>query len=225
MTYAPNQVLVSDLVTGARQRADMLNTQFVTDAEILKLVDSSYRKLYNEITNRYENYYVSTATITLVPNQQDYDLPSDLLKLLGFDISAGDRQFTMQPWSLNERNRLISGWVGRPIRYILKGGQVRFTPTAQQPGTVTCYYVPSPTELITSEYVEVFNGYDEYIMVDAAIMLKQKEESDCQILLIQKAELTKMIMDNLEGRDAGFPQKMTDMARVNDSAWFQFWGM
>lgn len=225
MTYAPNTVTVADLILGARQRADMVNTQFVTDAEILKLVDSSYRKMYNDITNCFENYYVSEVNITLVPGQRDYDLPADFLKLLGIDIVSGGKNFTMQPWSLNERNRLLTGWVSRPIRYIMKGSKISFVPVASSADIITMFYVPSPAEITIGDSVEVFNGYDEFVMVDVAIMLKQKEESDCQILLIQKAELRKMIMENLEGRDAGFPQKMTDMARINDRAWFQFWGM
>lgn len=225
MTYAPNTVTVASMITGARERADMLNTQFVTDTEIVSLIDQSYRKLYNEIINRFENYYVSEATIVLVPGQRDYDLPADFLKLLGVDIVSGGKNFTMQPWSLNERNRLLTGWVSRPIRYILKGGKISFVPVASSADSITMFYVPSPAEITAVSSVEVFSGFDEFIMCDVAIMLKQKEESDCQILLIQKAEQKQMIMETLQGRDSGFPQKMTDMARINDRAWFQFWGM
>jgi hypothetical protein len=225
MTYAPNTVLVSNLITGARQRADMLATQFVTDAEVLALLDNSYRKFYNEVINKYQNYFVSEQNVTLVPNQEDYDLPSDLLKVLGVDVLSGGKSFTMMPWSLNERNRLITGWVGRPIRYILKGSKIKLTPTPTTTDTVKIYYVPAPAELTSGSSVEVFNGFDEYIMIDTAIMLKQKEEADVQVLLIQKQELKQLIFDTMAGRDAGFPEKVTDIARLNDQAWYQFWGI
>lgn len=226
MTVSADVVLVSDLITGVRQRADMENTNFVTDAEVIKFLDQGYRKFYNLVTTEYENYYVSETNITLVASQEDYDLPSDFYKLLGFDLVTGDKRFTMFPWTLNERNRLINGWIGRPVRYILKGGKVKFTPTPTAPGTVVCYYVPSPTALTTSsQSVEVFNGYDEFIMLDAAIKCLQKEESDTAVLERERDRMEKIIIETMRGRDAGFPQRVTDITRVNDRAWFQWWGI
>jgi hypothetical protein len=131
----------------------------------------------------------------------------------------------MMPWSFNERNRLITGWVGRPIRYILKGAKIIFTPVPTTTDTVIMYYVPSPAEITAGSSIECFSGFDEYIILDVAIKMKQKEESDVSVLAMEKAEMWKSVMDTLQGRDVSFPQKVTDIARLNDQAWFQFWGI
>lgn len=226
MTVAADVVTVSDLISGVRQRADMENTQFVTDAEIIKYIDQANRKFYNLVTSEYENYYVSEYTMTLSAGVDEYDLPTDFYKLLGFDLVTGDKRFTMFPWTLNERNRLINGWVGRPVRYILKGGKVKFTPSPTSTNTVVCYYVPSPTAITTSgQTIEVFNGYDEFIMLDAAIKCLMKEESDTSVLERERDRMEKVIIETMRGRDAGFPQRVTDITRVNDRAWFQWWGI
>lgn len=225
MTWAPNTVTVASIILGARQRADMQNTQFCSDSEILGYVNISFRKLYNHVVNRFENYYVSEQSIALIPNTQEYDLPTDFFKLLGCDMVRGDRTFTMQPWSFNERNRIINGWVGTPVRYILKGGKILFSPIPTTTDPVIMYYIPAPAALTLGGSVEVFNGFDEYIMIDAAIKMKQKEESDVSVLLADRAEMLQLINETLIGRDAGLPQRMTDIARLNDRAWFQFWGL
>ena len=225
MTWAPNTVTVASMIIGARNRADMLNTQFCTDPEIIAYLDTGYRKLYNHVVNRFENYYVSHQNISLIPNTAEYDLPTDFFKLLGCDMIRGDRSFTMQPWSFNERNRLINGWVGTPVRYILKGGRIIFSPTPTTTDPIVMYYIPTPAELTAVSSIEAFNGFDEYVMLDASIQMKQKEESDVSILAAKQAEMLQLIFETLTGRDAGFPQRMTDMARLNDRAWFQFWGL
>lgn len=225
MTWSPNVVTVASIITLVRQKADMQNTQFVTDTEIVKYIDLAYRKLYNHVINRFENYYVSTAT-TALTSAAEYDLPADFLKLIGVDFNRNGRSFTMQPWSFSERNRLLVGWIGSPMRYVLKAGKIILIPTPTNVGdSITIYYVPAPATLTSGSSIEVFNGFDEYIALDAAIQCKQKEESDVSILFAKQNEILQLINESLIGRDAGFPQKITDINRVNENTWFQLWGM
>ncbi len=225
MTWTPNTVTVVSLVLGSRQIADMQNTQFCTDTEIVGYLDIGYRKLYNHVVNRFENYYVSEQNITLVPSQEEYDLPTDFFKLLGCDMFRSGLAYTMRPWSLNERNRVTFSYNGTPLRYILKAGKIVFKPIPATTDYIKMYYIPSPAELTLGSSVEVFNGFDEYVMLDAAIKMKQKEESDVSILAGKQAEILQLIFETLAGRDAGQPQKMTDVEKMNDNLLFPFWGL
>jgi hypothetical protein len=213
---------MTQLIAGTRQRADMENTQFVTDAELIGYLDNAYRRLYTMIVDSFDNWYVAPLfPIPLIAGQSEYDLPTDMFKLLGVDLASGSRKYTLQPWSLAERNRLnTTGWVEKPFRYILVGSKIRVLPTPDATSeSLEIIYVPSPAELTANSTVEVWNGWDEYIMIEAAILCKQKEESDPTVLVMQREKVEKMIQDTMRVRDAGFPQKMTDVSRINDAYW------
>lgn len=60
--------------------------------------------------------------------------------------------------------------------------------------------------------VDAYSGWDEYILVDAAIRCMIKEESDIQPLLVQKDGLLKRIVEASSQRDAGEPMRVTDVA-------------
>jgi hypothetical protein len=220
-------VNVSDLIVSVRRRANMENTQFVTDAEIITYLDQANRKFYNLLTSEYENWFVTESTFSLVPGQKDYLLPTDMYKLLGVDIVDPDgRAFTLRPFSLNERNRISQTWLGKPVRYILKGNYISMLPETTFASTVKLYYVPSPTAITSSaQTVEVYNGFDEYIALDAAIRCVLKEEGNIEPLLVERKYMEDQINALMVGRDAGFPKRVTDLAAINDRSFFRWFGI
>ncbi len=60
------------------------------------------------------------------------------------------------------------------------------------------------------DQIDGVNGWEEYIVVDAAIKALQKEESDVSVLMAQKAALTRRIEGAAANRDAGSPLSVTD---------------
>ena len=55
----------SSLIAGARRRADMVNSSFVTDEEIRDYLNSSMSELHDFMVKSYEDYFVSTHTYTI----------------------------------------------------------------------------------------------------------------------------------------------------------------
>lgn len=221
-------VNVSDLITSVRRRANMENTQFVTDAEIITYLDQANRKFYNLLVTEFENWFVSETTFPTVDGVAEYTLPTDLYKLLGVDlVDAGGRAFTMRPFELNERNRIVHTWIGKPVRYILKGTKIVLVPTPSGGSqNIKLLYVPSPTAItLSSQTIEVFNGFDEYIALDSAIRCLMKEESDTALLERERAYMEQQIIELMRGRDAGFPKRVTDLATLNDRSFFRWWGI
>lgn len=221
-------VLVSDLITSARRRANMENTQFVTDAEVITYLDQANRKFYNLLVTEFENWFVSEALIPLVDGVKEYALPTDFYKMLGADLTdASGRAFTLRPFEFNERNRIVHTWIGKPVRYILKGNNIVFVPTPSGASQdIKLYYVPATTAITSSsQSVEVYNGFDEYIALDAAIRMLMKEESDTALLERERAYMEQQIIELMRGRDAGFPKRVTDLATLNDRAFFRWWGI
>lgn len=92
------------------------------------------------------------------------------------------------------------------------------------PGTLTISSVL--TANITNNVLQMFaytqtmdwiNGWEEYIVVDAAIKALGKEESDVTVLGARKAALLQRIQSIAENRDQGAPGKTVDV--VNNYLW------
>ena len=58
-------VSLTELRTLTRQRADMENSQFVTDTELTRYLNNSWGELYNLIVENFnEDYYTTSSTIS-----------------------------------------------------------------------------------------------------------------------------------------------------------------
>ncbi len=71
----------------------------------------------------------------------------------------------------------------------------------------------------SSAYLDGVQGWEEYVVVDAAIKCKEKEESDASVLAAQKAELRARIVAASKNRDASEPAKVVDRTAANE-----WWG-
>jgi hypothetical protein len=140
-----------------RQRADMVDSTFCTDAELHSWINASYRELYDLLVASYgDDYYATSDTsITTDGTSDTYSLPTDFYKLLGVDIrtgSSGD-YFTLRRFNFNERNRdlvgVTSGRVYRSdeVRYRVQGSVLWLSPRAASGQTLRIWYVPRPSTL------------------------------------------------------------------------------
>lgn len=169
---------LSDLRTASRQRADMVNSTFVSDAELNSYINASYFELYDLLVQKYGNdYYMKEYSFQLVGNQSRYDLPEDFFKLLGVDleISAGpDGYVSLRPFTLAERNRYstanVQTWIGvTNLRYRISGNKLWFTPSPQTGQTIRIWYVPRLAELVDTVTITVNSPVvDDYIVIGAA---------------------------------------------------------
>ena len=73
-----------------------------------------------------------------------------------------------------------------------------------------------------STTLDGISGWEEYIVIDAAMKAMAKEESDIQPLLVRKQAMLKRLEDMAEARDAGEPMTVSD-SRNNNLVWGE-WG-
>ena len=148
---------LEQLRVACRQRADMVNSTFITDAELNSYINASYFELYDLLVQKYGNdYYVQEYYFNLVGNQSRYDLPEDFFKLLGVDLSIGsgpDGWVSLRPFTLAERNRYstanVQTWIGvTNLRYRLSGNKLWFTPSPQTGQEIRLWYIPRLAELV-----------------------------------------------------------------------------
>jgi hypothetical protein len=222
-----------DFITRVRQRADMEDNYFVSDVEIQTYVNAGIAELHDILIQTYgQDYYLSSHTFTTTSGTDSYALPSGFYKLRGVDCKInGQDWFTLRPFNFNERN-LYQNWgqwsvLGLSnIRYRMFGSNVVFTPVPDTTTEVRLWYIPTSQKFnsatpgtSTTTYDDI-NGYAEYIVVDAAIKCLQKEESDVQVLLLQKQAMKKNIQESANNRDAGHPLSVTDIYDANNRFWY-----
>lgn len=219
----PTEETLLSLRTQAKYKADMVNSQFVTDEEWNDYINKSYYELYDILIAAYGNdYHVAVPySFTTTGSTMFYDLPEDFYKLLGVDLALSpgsqDSYVTIRRFKFSDRNRYAtpnfqSFYGVTNLRYRLKGNQLWLTPIPVGGSTIQMWYIPKLTPLTNdTDTVDSVSGWTEYITTDAAIKALNKEESDTTALMMHKQELLKRIEGMAEDRDAGEPEQVGDV--------------
>lgn len=237
---------LAELKTAVRQRADMVNSQFVTDNELKSYINQSYFELYDLLIQKYGDNYFSADPIEFATDgaSLQFPLPNGVLtfingrtktggyvapafyKLLGVDLklaNQSDSFVTIRPFNFSDRNRYAvpnfqSFYGVTNLRYRLNGDYLWLTPTPAAGQQIQVWYVPRLTTLeLDSDVADGISGWTEYIVCDAAIKCLQKEESDVSMPFAQKQALIARIESAAENRDAANP------STVSDGQWSDLW--
>ena len=230
-------ITLADLRTQARYRSNMEKSKLVSDAELNTYINSSAAELYDLLTEAYgSEYFTISALIPVVPDQTMYDLPDGTLydnapafyELKGVDLQiAGQSFINVRQFNFNERNRFgdFSVWdlIGiTNVRYRLINNSILFSPKPDRSATLRIWYVPLPPALVEdTDTLDVLNSYSEYVIVDAAIKMLVKEESDVSTLQAHKEMLRKRIVDKSAKRDAAIAPSVADIYAENDDYYWK----
>lgn len=210
---------LSSLRTRVRERADMKNSNFVEDSELNQYINSSYQELYDILVTSFEDYYtLPPVSFSIASGSNYYTLPTDFYKLRGVDAKLdSDNYYTMQPFDFANRNKfnqslLVLNSANYYKQYRIVGGRLYITPEDNASGDYRIWYVPRATTLTSdSSTLDGINGWEEYIVVDAARKCLDKEESDTSALAQEKEMLRQRIINASAKRDAGMPKTITDV--------------
>lgn len=214
---------LTQMRTRVRRRADFENNNFISDAELTGFINSSYQELYDLLVSSFEDYFVGDPTsFAVASGSSTYTLPADFYKLVGLDrLLSGNDYYPLRPFNFMDRNnrRLVQRVRGlyNKVSYRVLGSVIRFTPEDQAEGSYRIWYVPTLT-LLSADSDEILStitnqGWEEYIEVDAAIKCLQKEESDVQVLMMQKQALIRRVEEMAKNRDIGDCDRITDVTK------------
>lgn len=248
------QMTLGQLRLLSQQKADRVNSKFVTDSEWNVYINQSYFELYDLLVQKYGNdYFVAPETRFVLTGATQYALPDGILtfqdannnpivakpfyKLLGVDLAinaANNAWITLGKYDFISRNQYVYPQLGTNLlgvaglRYRLVGNNIDFIPTPQANQYGRLWYIPRLTTLLKdTDIADAVSGWLEYVAVDSAIKALQKEESDVTVLAAQKMALIQRIEDAAENRDAGQPETISQTRRNIDlyGAGFPFGGM
>lgn len=235
------EMCLSQIRLQAQQRADRVNSQFLTMPEWNININQSLFELYDLLVTTYEDYFLASP-VSFQTNGSTYlyPLPDGILyngaepfyKLMGVDLALNTAQnafVTINKFNFIDRNSYLYPNSASTIygvfnmRYRVLGSQIEFIPTPTGSQTIRLWYIPRLRQLLldTDTTADSVSGWIEYVIVDAAIKALQKEESDVSVLMAQKMALIKRIEETAMNRDAGIPDTISN-ARSNN--WGSGWG-
>lgn len=225
--------------TSIRQRADMVTSQFITDAEFNGYINASYFELYDLLVEAYGDDYFSAQptdpyVLTTDGVTEFYPLPNGTSSFLTpkgnqalafFKMLAVDLRTDASTWQplkrfpLGERNRNSMGTT-TDVRYRLQGNFIWFRPLPQAAQQIRLLYVPRLTSLVNdTDVIDGVSGWEEYVVVDCVIKAKLKEESDCSTEIGLRDALKLRIQGISENRDAGSPATVADVRGAWDDSY------
>lgn len=245
------EMTLSQIRLAAQQRADRVNSNFVSQAEWRTYINQAMFELYDLLVGVYEDLYVAspiqfttdgTTFLYPMPNgtqtfQNALNLSQTVVarpsyKLLGVDLqiqNTNNGYVTLNKFNFIDRNRFVYPNSNSSIygvfnmRYRLLGDKIEFIPTPSAGQGVRLWYVPRLQELLldTDTTDTGISGWIEYVIVRAAKYALDKEESDTARLTEEILFLKTRIEEMAANRDAGQPDTISN---TRPYGWGGGWG-
>lgn len=223
----------------AQQRADRVNSQFVTLPEWNQYINQSLFELYDLLITVYEDYFLAPP-VQFVADGSTYIYPlpdgrivfkdnnlnpivaPPFYKLYGVDLglnNANNAWVTVNKFNFIDRNQFTYPNTASTIygvfnlRYRVLGNNIEFIPTPSAGQPLRLQYIPRMNMLLQDSDITItgVSGWIEYVITDAAIKALQKEESDVSVLMAQKTALMLRIQDSAMNRDVGQADTISDV--------------
>jgi hypothetical protein len=235
---------LSAIRLSSKQRADRVNSQFVTDSEWNGYINKAMFELYDLLVTMYEDYFLATPVqftadgstfLYPLPNGSNTFtnsltlasfVPRPFYKLSGVDLAlnnATNAFVTVNKFNFADRNRFVYPNTASTIygvfnlQYRVMGSNIEFIPTPSGNQQIRLWYIPRLKELLLdTDTTDIsISGWVEYVIVRAAKYALDKEESDSSVLTQELAMLNSRIVESASNRDAGMPDKISDTRGTN----------
>ena len=215
------------LMTACREHAGMENSTFITDAELVRLINASVRRFFTLLVSaRGQGYFQATTSFSLQNGISIYPLEVDFFQLLTVSAVIGSETVTMHPYMEEERNAYLQTpyvWgPGVPMYYRLQGGNISFIPTPTGAASIILKYIPVPAPLSASmpnQTIDGIAGWDDFVVWDVVSAMLAKEESDNSFAISQREMIRADIMGLAAERDAGQPERVQDVIANSYGPW------
>lgn len=198
-------VTLQELRTRCLERADMVfnsavaaGDRYITTTELNALINTSYAELYGTLV-RYGMHRDEELATVVTDGTAKYQLPADIYAVLGvYRVETnGDRTYLSRHDHRLRPNQ--SRTQAKAHTYRVVGANMEFNPIPTS-GTYELVYIPVPGEMSADEdQIDGVLGWEEYVVIDVAIKLKQKEDSDPALLMAERERLLRRIQE--ESRD------------------------
>lgn len=235
----PSELSLKELRERSQQKADRVNSNFVTLPEWNFYINQAMYELYDLLINAYGEYFEAPeisfpcdgvtyayplpdgqTTYTNTQNNTTVVAPA-FYRLSGVDLSlntANNAYVTVNKYNLIDRNRFVYPNSSSTIygvfnlQYRLMGNTIRFIPTPSSGQIIRLLYIPRLASLLQETDLSTlgYSGWLQYVIVRAAKYALDKEESDTTKLDEELGFLQKRIEESAINRDVGQPDTISN---------------
>lgn len=218
----------------------MENSAFIGAAEGAEYIEAAFQEFYLLMVGQFDNLCIkpNPYPLTFSAGTRYYGLPTDVLKVKMVELQDGaDSTYhllrplssivEMVPFRIGNRR-------GMPTHYWLQGlpeggpdpqpGPMQLMPllVPDQTYTAQVWYVPniSLADMDGTFGMAHVAGWNEYVVLTAAMKMKDKEESDCTVLMAERATLWDNMKRMLTPMDESEPGHVVMMGSVRGRAAF-----
>lgn len=214
-------VTAQQLIDRARQRADFVSSPFLDDSsELLNWCSESYRELWDLLVEAYgDRLGMGIVDITTAAQdpQKTISVTGGILKLIRVDREVDGIRIPMFPFDFADTvlDDTPQSWDARTVRYNFFADTMYFLPCPDTIYTIRLYYVPRVSfTSLSGAMLPPTESWSEYVVVDLAIKMRVKEESDTSDLRLDKENLRRRIIS------VSTPREETRAARTADVRYF-----
>lgn len=236
----PGQINLGYLRYMAQLRADLKNSEFLTQDEWNFNLNQSAFELYDILITKFGDQYFLADPVSFVTNGQGrYPLPNAvdtflntvtntpviaprIYKFVGADcgVAIGNNAWVTLPrFNWIDRNKFVYPQLTANalgvynLSYSIWADNIWFIPPPAAGQYIQLWYIPVLNQMLQDTDMLSFSisGWSELVILDAAIKALLKEESDVQVQLAQKAALLERIETTAANRDVGSPNAISDI--------------
>lgn len=195
MTLLEIRTQIRSIIDEKQETAVLLNS------ELNNYINARYHTLCNEIVELHEDYFLTTATASIVANQQSYNLPQDsssrneVMRLKRVEIAYdGSNWHIAYPIDLTEKIDTESqdtAYSTFQPYYFLMGNTINFLPTPDTARTdkIKYWYVERQANLSADTDIPAIpDEYHHVIVYGAAADAKRMEGDVADYALVQDLE-------------------------------------
>lgn len=211
-----SNITLLQLRNSCKERSNMENSTFVSDAEWTRYINYSISELRDIIISKVGNdYYALSQSYTIATGTDTYALPADFYKVLWVELLGEDGYYyKMKRFEVTERNQGRSplNYFISDVKYRLRADNITISPNSLSAGRVIrLWYVPLITYLVADgDVLNGFNGWDEFVVLKSARKALVKEESDTSQVDQELAVLYGRLEAMAENRDQSEPMRIYD---------------
>lgn len=214
---------LTNMIADCRQRANMVNSTFVSDAEITEFLNQELAELYNAFLQCEDHpYFRSTQTISVTTSSNTASLNSTFLRIQEVEALINGVQGILHPFEPAERGMLVNAGLqgvsryAHDVMYRLQGQTIEFLPVSQS-FTAYVYYTPCQTRLSSgSDTFDGYNGYEVAAINGTVATMLAKEDSDPSFWLGQKDRLYVEIRQWAAARDVSHAPRVQEIITMSD---------
>jgi len=216
---------LAQLRAEVRQRADIENDPHITDAEVDRFINQSCAGLHSAIVDAGSGFYTKSTTGTLTSGSETLALPANTYRVVKFAVQVSGvwrsiRRATMEKF-VDGLNAATWGMPSWPTAYIIiDGNTMTFSPIPDSAYPYRVLYVRSFFDMSgDSDVFDGEGGWEEWVVLDAAIKCVTKEEGSITDLQAERGQVWTRISSQFASEDMDHPPTVRDTESSYDQWW------